>query len=554
MNEIKGGRINKMQRFTALLLAMLMLLCCAACGGHDQKTGSGHSFSYTLVGNPDTLDPQLAVSESAKTVLTNLFEGLFVLDENGNVQNGLVDSYEVSPDGLTYHMTLRKDSYWYSALDKKGAFGDEAKCAVSAMDFVYAFQRLFNPLYASPYRETFSCIKNARAILNGEQDFSVIGVYAKKDSELEFQLDYPCAGFPLLLTMTAALPCNPQYFESTKGRYGLDEQSVIGNGSFSMQKWLYDPYGKYNVIQMCRNPLNHENHKVYPLELSLFIEKTDTDAANIFVNGNADCYISTRLPNYANNEYQPKGAYSMTLGLTANRARLWGDSDMMRFLSLALNPAGLSFSGEDITYAAGILPPAVMLLNKSCRELISDASYRHYDAAAAREAFDSALRKNHVQEADEGTILVPAGLIDYSALQEMIAQWEAAAPVHLRIEELPEGEYRERLKERNYDLALCALTGEFGDAASFFRKFNTEEAIGFRDSTQMRDLLDKAASQNLADNVETFRKAEEMILNDSCFLPLFYKKRWLICKNGVQDVVFNPFTGQLQFSQAKFFE
>ena len=543
-----------MKRYMAFLLAILMLLCCTACGGSDQKTGAGHSFAYTLVGNPDTLDPQLAVNSSAKTVLSNLFEGLFVLDDNGNVQNGIVDSYEVSPDGLTYRMTLRKDSYWYSALDKEGAFGTEAKCAVSAMDFVYAFQRLFNPLYNSPYRETFSCIQNAQEILDGKQDSSVIGVYAKQDNELEFHLAYPCAGFPLLLTMTAALPCNQQYFESTKGRYGLDEQSIIGNGSFSMQRWLYDPYGKYNVIQMCRNPLNHENHKVYPLELSLFIEKTDADAADIFVNGNSDCYISTRLPNYTSQEYQPKGAYSMTLGLIANRQKVWGDRDMIRFLSAALEPAKLSFSGDDITYAAGVLPPAVMMLNKSCRELIADANYRQSDPAAAKEMLAAALQRANIQETDEGTILVPAGLIDYSALQDMIAQWETAGAVHLRIEELPEAEYRERLASRNFDLALYALTGEFGDAASFFRKFNTEQAIGFRDSTQMRTLLDKAAQQNLSDNVELFRSAEEMILNDWCFLPLFYKKRYLICKNGVEDVVFNPFSGQLQFSNAKFFD
>lgn len=544
-----------MRRFTALLLTVLLLLSCTACGGKDEKNGAGHSFSYTLVGNPDTLDPQLAVNSSAKTVLANLFEGLFVLDNNGNVQNGLVDSYEVSPDGLTYSMKLRKDSYWYSALDEKGAFGKEAKTAVSAMDFVYAFQRLFDPLYASPYRENFSCIKNAREILDGKQDASIIGVYAKTDSELEFQLDYPCAGFPLLLTMTAALPCNQQYFESTKGRYGLDEQSIIGNGSFSMQRWLYDPYGKYNVIQMCRNPLNHENHKVYPLELSLYIEKSDADAANIFVNGSTDCYISTRLPNYAGTAYQPVGAYSVTLGLIANRKTLWGDTNVIKALGYALNTSVLHPDNDDIVYAKGILPPAVMMLNKSCRELISEENYRSYDLMKAKETFADGLAKYHLTEPDEeGSVLVPAGLMDYSALQEILTQWEDALSVHLHIEELPEGEYRERLAAENYDLALYALTGEFGDAESFFRKVNTSKEINFRVGGEMRALLDKAANQNLSENVELFRHAEEMILNDGAFLPLFYKKRYLICKQGVADVVFNPFSGQLQFTNAKFFE
>ena len=54
-----------MRKVSALLLAFLMLLCCTGCGGDgSEKTGSGHSFAYTLVGNPDTLDPQLAENAS----------------------------------------------------------------------------------------------------------------------------------------------------------------------------------------------------------------------------------------------------------------------------------------------------------------------------------------------------------------------------------------------------------------------------------------------------------------------------------------------------------
>ena len=68
-------------RFAPCLLALLCAVALVTgCGGSD-KTGAGHSFSYTLVGNPDTLDPQLAGNSSARTVLGNLFEGLFRFGE-----------------------------------------------------------------------------------------------------------------------------------------------------------------------------------------------------------------------------------------------------------------------------------------------------------------------------------------------------------------------------------------------------------------------------------------------------------------------------------------
>ena len=56
-----------------------------------------------------------------------------------------------------------------------------------------------------------------------------------------------------------------------------------------------------------------------------------------------------------------------------------------------------------------------------------------------------------------------------------------------------------------------------------------------------RDILEQAAAvPNLTDCVELYRQAEEAILSDNCFIPLFYKQRYLICKQGVSDVVFNP--------------
>ena len=59
-------KANLMHRTLALLLALLLTLSfCCGCGDDENVIkGAGHSFSYTLVGNPDTLDPQLAENDS----------------------------------------------------------------------------------------------------------------------------------------------------------------------------------------------------------------------------------------------------------------------------------------------------------------------------------------------------------------------------------------------------------------------------------------------------------------------------------------------------------
>lgn len=546
-----------MQRLRALsLLAALLtlLLCCTGCGsGENPNAGAGHSFSYTLVGNPDTLDPQLAQNASAKTVLANLFEGLMTLAPDGSLQNGVAKSYTVSDDGLQYQFKLREDCYWYNAADSSKGFGSAEKVQVTAHDFVFAFQRLFDPVYASPLREAFYCIKYAKYASDGWTSPQKIGVTASSDFELEFTLDYPNAGFLLLLTTTAALPCNQTYFDSTKGRYGLDEMSVIGNGSFAMQRWLYDPYGKYNVIQLVRNPLNHAVHRVYPADLSLYIEETDADAARIFTEGSADCYVSTQNTLLHHADYHAQGAYSMTLGLIVNPESQFAEPNILSAMNLTLDRSKLKLSGDDIRTASGILPPAVTLLNKSCRELIADGAYQSYDLEEADRLYHKGLRKLRIPELNAGRVLCCAGMMDYEALRQVLNEWESELDLHFTIEEVTEKEYETRLAAKDYALALYAVTGPNHDASSVFSELLADKNFSCANAAEVRTLMEQAASAgNRNDCVNIYRQAEEAILADHCFIPLFYKQRYLICKKGIEDVAFNPFSGQVQFTEAKY--
>lgn len=543
-------------RFAPCLLALLCAVALVTgCGGSD-KTGAGHSFSYTLVGNPDTLDPQLAGNSSARTVLGNLFEGLFRFGEDGSVLCGVVKDYTVSEDELHYVFNLRTDSYWYQATEGGEVWQDaENPRAVTAKDFSFAFRRLFDPLYGSPYREQFRCLENAEDIIAGREDPSMIGVYARRDDCLEIVLDTPEPDLPSLLASTAALPCNEEFFTGTRGRYGLDERSVIGNGSFAVQRWLYDPYGKYNVIQMVRNPLNHAVNQVYPADLRFFIESAQADAERIFTAGKADCLVTTQNTLLGEKDLQVRGAFSLMLGLAANPQSHYGSAAMAEALSKALDREALrAVCTSDLLPAYGIFPPGVTLANKSIRELISDGVYREADREAAKGAYAAALTAAGIAEPEEGTVLAPSGLMDFSVMNAAIAQWSDCLGVHMRIEEVPQKDYEARLRSGDYTLALVALSGSDRTPESFLQSLLAADAVPFSDAETVRGLLKQtAAAQNLTDQIAALGQAEQRILADRCIVPLFYKQRVLICRQGITDVQFNPFSGAVDFSKAKCF-
>ena len=53
--------------------------------------------------------------------------------------------------------------------------------------------------------------------------------------------------------------------------------------------------------------------------------------------------------------------------------------------------------------------------------------------------------------------------------------------------------------------------------------------------------------------VNNYREVEKTILNDFLFIPVFYKSEYEIMGKGNDDIIYDPFTKQLFFRQAKYY-
>ena len=196
--------MKKIKFFPLVIAVVFSLISLCGCNDDDEFDGAGHSFTYTLYGNPQNLDPQLAEDRSSLMVIKNMFLGLMTTGLEGELCYGVAVNHHMSDDGLTYSFTLRDDCHWYS--------NDGTDMIVTAHDFVYAFKRIFNPVNRSPYREKFSFLKNARAIIDGQMDYSELGVYAVNNTELVFLLEEPNSEFLYLLTTSPAMPVILSFF------------------------------------------------------------------------------------------------------------------------------------------------------------------------------------------------------------------------------------------------------------------------------------------------------------------------------------------------------
>ncbi|MGN0557452.1 MAG: ABC transporter substrate-binding protein, partial [Acutalibacteraceae bacterium] len=206
-----------------LILSILAgsLLC--SCGGPNF---SKKSVSLRTSGDVLSLDPQLAQSDAEFTVVSNCFEGLTALDENGKTVPAAAENIDVSENGCVYTFTLRKNMLW-----------SDGKTPVTADDFAFGLTRALLPDTRAPFASLLLSVKNAAAVHSGKAPASRLGIQAVDAATLVITLERPDRNFLQTLSAPVSLPCPRAFFESTNGKYGLDDDSVLSNGAFYLREW-----------------------------------------------------------------------------------------------------------------------------------------------------------------------------------------------------------------------------------------------------------------------------------------------------------------------------
>lgn len=133
------------------LILLVAVLAAAACGGRPgapaptASPGSLRTFRYSMDQAPTSLDPTQAANVYANTVILNVYDTLYAyqyLARPYALKPNLAASMpEVSPDGLTYRIALKRGVRFIDDPCFPGGVGRE----VVAADFIYSLKRQFDP-------------------------------------------------------------------------------------------------------------------------------------------------------------------------------------------------------------------------------------------------------------------------------------------------------------------------------------------------------------------------------------------------------------------------
>jgi len=323
---------------------------------------------------PQSLDPAVVTGQLEGRICLALFEGLTTRNAKGDIIPGMAESWDQTPDGLTYTFHLRPGIKWSN--------GDP----VTAYDFLNSWERVLNPATASEYAYQLYYLVNGEAYGTGKlKDFSQVGVKAPDDHTLVVTLVHPTAYF---LELTSFQTLCPVHLPTVK-KYGNDwtkPGKMVSNGPYVLKQWRLNDYIIVEANPYYWRPVPVHRIKVLPTNSA-------TACFNLFYSRKTDLILDTRsIPSalvldIKNKPYFHANPFGATSFIRFNvKRKPFDDVRVRKALAMAIDKQDIvtkiTRGGESIANTLvppgnkGYTPPQGLSYNLTeARRLLAEAGY-----------------------------------------------------------------------------------------------------------------------------------------------------------------------------------
>lgn len=475
------------------------------------RLASTQVIARTLDDEPRSIDPLLTSDVPGQRIADDLFEGLTAVGVDGRPVPGVADSWQSSPDGLTWVFHLRPAARW-----SNGA-------PVTARDFVYSWRREVDPRTGAQDAEELAPIHGALAIASGKAPPDTLGVTALDPHTLQVRLAGPT---PYLLDLLCQAYLYPVYAPAIR-RYGdqwTRPDHIVSNGAFVLRERILG-----NRITVEKNPLYWDAAHVRLQRVVYYVLPDRSVQSERFMAGqvqwtdsfaaNQSDWLKAHLgAQVKNSPYF--GTYM--LGFNFEIPPFRNNQPLREALVLAIDREPLVHAMRSIyTPAYTLIPPLPgyvpqvpgwVQLSEEARHALARRLYREAGYSPAYPLHVDI--STSVQGADERHL--------YEAVA---AEWRAILGADVHVDE---EEFKVLIQDRElHKLPLFhdAWIGDYPDPYTFLQNFYSGNGNnnGGYSSAAFDRLIDQAGQQTdeLA-RYRLFEQAERVLDEDAVYVPIYY--------------------------------
>ncbi len=430
-------------------------------------------------------------------------------------------SWTLSPDGLTYTFTLRKDA----------RFADGAP--ITSADVVYSLERASDPALArSPQAAIYlGDIVGVREKIAGKADH-ISGLSAADDRTVAIKITSPKSYFLAKLSHVTSFVVDRRAVEADGG--GDWTEHPNGSGPFAIERWDHD-----QLLVLMRN-LNFYRDTPKLDRVRFLMGAAASNAMLLYEQGDIDV---TDVPAYALARVQDTGnslskellrvpqlsLYYLGLNVTMPP---FDDPKVRQAFALLIDRARVAEVTLDgaAEAARGILPPGMP----------------GYDPQLPPVEPDIARAKALLAESRYGGAegLPPiAAYGGWAGTLSELAREQLGITIEVRGYE-DYGDFLSALDASQFQIYGSGWIADYADPENFldvlFHGGSGENHSGY-DSPQVNVLLDRAAAeQDEAKRIDLYRQAERQILADAPVIPIYHDIAYTLVKPYVRGLEVTP--------------
>ncbi|EAR49864.1 oligopeptide ABC transporter, periplasmic oligopeptide-binding protein [Oceanicola granulosus HTCC2516] len=485
----------------------------AMTGPNGEALAENQTFTYRVLDEFPSIDPNLIEDVEGSAIARNLFEGLMSEDAQGELVPGVATDFEVSDDGMTYTFNLRDNAMWSN--------GEP----VTASDFVYSWRRAADPATASEYQWYMGLMKieNIEEVIAGEMSPEELGVTAIDDHTLEVRLTEPLPYFAQMVTHATTFPV-PQSVIEEHGDAWTQPGNMVGNGAYVLAERVPQEYitltknenywDAENVIieEVTALIINDENAALTRWEAGEF-DQTDVPAGQFPRLAEEYGEEAVSVPNLCTYYYN----VNVESGMEAMK-----DPNVRKALSLAIDRDvivnNVTASGQvpafSLTppYTAGFETPEIDVAgmtqeerNEMAKELMAEAGY-----------------------GPDGESLTVPIIYNTSDSHRSVAvaigqMWKQTLGVETTLDNQEWQTYLTTRGEGDYEgVARAGWCADYNEASSFLDIMQSDS--GYNDSgwsnSEYDQLMAEAPTAN--DPNALYQQAEQLIVEEQPILPIYF--------------------------------
>ena len=120
---------------------------------------------------------------------------------------------------------------------------------------------------------------------------------------------------------------------------------------------------------------------------------------------------------------------------------------------------------------------------------------------------------------------------------------------------MSESEYDEKIASGDYTLALARINGDYNRPEAYLRQF-TDSGYKYSAMEDTYSALLQQATQakDAKEEYELCVNAEKQLITDGRFIPVAYVTEYFISTKNCEGIIYDPFTGQIDYRKALYFD